>query len=129
MNGARFVHDTLGRQGWEVEVVDAQKVKGLARLACKTVRIDAWVHAEFSRRDLVPAIWLPGFEQRGGRERPAHDIRAALPCSRATDFGQLGRRQGQRHGAWSMASLHRVVDHPQVVSRWRYRVVALAATA
>src|SRR5437868_2806212 len=28
MNGARFVHDTLERCGWEVEVADAQKVKG-----------------------------------------------------------------------------------------------------
>jgi hypothetical protein len=42
MNGARFVHDTLERWGWEVEVADAQKVKGLAPLACKTDRIDAW---------------------------------------------------------------------------------------
>ena len=69
MNGARFVHDTLERCGWEVEVADAQKVKGLAPLACKTDRIDAWVLAELSRRDLVPAIWLPDFEQRGARER------------------------------------------------------------
>jgi hypothetical protein len=36
MNGARFVHDTLERGGWEIEVADAQKVKGLAPLACKT---------------------------------------------------------------------------------------------
>lgn len=69
MNGARFVHDTLERCGWQVEVADAQKVKGLAPLACKTDRIDAWVLAELSRRDLVPAIWLPGFEQRQERER------------------------------------------------------------
>jgi transposase len=69
MNGARFVHDTLERSGWEVEVADAQKVKGLAPLACKTDRIDAWVLAELSRRDLVPAIWLPSFEQRQERER------------------------------------------------------------
>ena len=69
MNGARFVHDTLERCGWEVEVADAQKVKGLAPLACKTDRIDAWVLAELSRRELVPAIWLPGFEQRAERER------------------------------------------------------------
>ena len=69
MNGARFVHDTLERCGWEVEVADAQKVKGLAPLACKTDRIDAWVLAELSRRDLVPAIWLPDFEQRQERER------------------------------------------------------------
>ncbi|UTI62762.1 IS110 family transposase [Paraconexibacter antarcticus] len=69
MNGARFVHDELERLGWEVEVADAQKVKGLGPLACKTDRIDAWVLAELSRRDLVPAVWLPGFEQRQERER------------------------------------------------------------
>jgi transposase len=69
MNGARFVHDVLERCGWEVAVADAQKVKGLAPLACKTDRIDAWVLAELSRRDLVPAIWLPSFEQRSERER------------------------------------------------------------
>jgi transposase len=69
INGARFVHDTLERCGWQVEVADAQKVKGLAPLACKTDRIDAWVLAELSRRELVPAIWLPAFEQRAERER------------------------------------------------------------
>ena len=69
MNGARFVHDTLERCGWEVEVADAVKVKGLAPLACKTDKIDAWVLAELSRRELVPAIWLPGFELRAERER------------------------------------------------------------
>src|ERR1700738_2950643 len=69
MNGARFVHDTLERCGWEIEVADAVKVKGLAPLACKTERIEAWVLAELSRRDLVPAIWLPSFEQRSERER------------------------------------------------------------
>jgi transposase len=69
MNGARFVHDTLERCGWEVEVADVQKVKGLAPLACKTDRIDAWVLAELLRRDLVPAIWLPAFERRQERER------------------------------------------------------------
>ena len=52
MNGARFVHDVLERCGWSVEIADAQKVKGLAPLACKTDRIDAWVLAELSRRDL-----------------------------------------------------------------------------
>ena len=69
MNGARFVHDTLERCGWEVQIADAQRVKGLAPLACKTDRIDAWVLAELSWRDLVPAIWLPSFAQRGERER------------------------------------------------------------
>jgi transposase len=69
MNGARFVHDQLERHGWEVEIADAQKVKGLAPLACKTDRIDAWVLAELSRRELVPAIWLPDPLVRAERER------------------------------------------------------------
>ena len=68
MNGARFVHDTLELHGWSVEIADAQKVKGLAPLACKTDRIDAYVLAELSRRDLVPAIWLPTPAVRAERE-------------------------------------------------------------
>jgi transposase len=54
--------------GWDVRVSDAAKVKGLAPLACKTDRIDAWVLAELSRRQLVPAIWLPGMPVRQARE-------------------------------------------------------------
>ncbi len=46
MNGARFVHDQLELAGWEVEIADAVKVKGLAPLAAKTDRIDARVLAE-----------------------------------------------------------------------------------
>jgi len=44
MNGARFVHDELVAHGWEVLVADAQKVKGLAPLACKTDK-SAWAVA------------------------------------------------------------------------------------
>ena len=69
MNGARFVHDQLELAGWQVEIADAQKVKGLAPLACKTDKIDSWVLAELSRRDLVPAIWLPTPTVRAERER------------------------------------------------------------
>ena len=69
MNGARFVHNQLERAGWQVEIADAQKVKGLAPLACKTDRIDAWVLAELCRRELVPAIWLPDPQVRAERER------------------------------------------------------------
>ena len=50
MTGARFIHDTLEELGWEVLVADAQKVNGLAPLACKTDKIDARVLAELSRR-------------------------------------------------------------------------------
>src|ERR687889_1636000 len=69
MTGARFVHDQLELRGWDVEVADSVKVKGLAPLAAKTDRIDAWVLAELSRRELVPAIWLPDPAVRAERER------------------------------------------------------------
>ena len=59
MTGARFVHDQLELAGWDVRIADAQRAKGIAPLACKTDRIDAWVLAELARRDLVPEIWLP----------------------------------------------------------------------
>src|SRR3954454_8209709 len=71
MTGARFVHDTLEEFGWEVLVADAQKVKVLAPLACKTDKIDAQVLAELSWRDLVPAIWLPHPAIRRERELAA----------------------------------------------------------
>lgn len=109
MNGARFVHDSLELMGWDVEIADAQKVKGLAPLACKTDRIDAWVLAELSRRDLVPAIWLPDPVVRAERERARfrlhlvrhrvmlkNRIHASLlafgkPCPVSDLFGQSGR--------------------------------------
>ena len=69
MTGARFVRDVLTETGWQVQIADAARVKGLAPLACKTDKIDAWVLAELSRRDLVPAIWLPPPQVRGRREQ------------------------------------------------------------
>ena len=55
--------------GWEVLIADAQKVKGLAPLACKTDKIDARVLAVLSQRDLVPEIWLPDPRVRQEREQ------------------------------------------------------------
>ena len=69
MTGARFVHDTLEQLGWDVLIADAQKVKGLAPLACKTDRVDCRVLAVLSHRDLVPAIWLPDPRIRSEREQ------------------------------------------------------------
>src|SRR3954462_7493702 len=110
MTGARFVHDQLELRGWEVEVADAVKVKGLAPLAAKTDRIDAWVLAELSRRELVPAIWLPDPAVRAERERARwrlhlvrhrtalknriHAILMAFghPCPVSDLFGAAGRR-------------------------------------
>lgn len=69
MNGARFVHDQLEFAGWDVEIADTLKTKGLAPLAAKTDKIDARVLAELARRELVPAIWLPDPAVRAERER------------------------------------------------------------
>ncbi len=82
MNGARFVHDELVGHGWEVLIADAQRVKGLAPLACKTDKIDARVLAELSVRDLVPAIRLPTAELR--REREISRYRLHLVKHRTT---------------------------------------------
>src|SRR5215211_5059161 len=69
MSGAVWVRDRLQSAGWQVQVADARKVKGLAPLACKTDKVDARVLAELCRRDLVPAVWLPSLEDRELRER------------------------------------------------------------
>jgi transposase len=110
MTGARIVHDTLEQQGWSVEIADAQKVKGLAPLACKTDRIDSMVLAVLSQRDLVPAIWLPDPRVREERELARFRLhlvkhKSALknrihstlinfgrPCPVTDLFGAAGRR-------------------------------------
>ncbi|MGH2947200.1 MAG: IS110 family transposase [Solirubrobacteraceae bacterium] len=114
MTGARFVRDTLAGLGWEVLIADAQKVKGLAPLACKTDRIDAQVLAVLSHRDLVPAIWLPDPQVRAEREQARfrlhlvkhrsmlkHRIHATLitfghPCPVTDLFGVAGRELLER---------------------------------
>jgi transposase len=110
MTGARLVHDTLEAEGWSVEIADAQRVKGLAPLACKTDRIDSLVLATLSQRDLVPAIWLPDPRMREERELARfrlhlvkhktalkNRIHSALinfgrPCPVTDLFGLEGRR-------------------------------------
>lgn len=73
MNGARFVRDELEQLGWEVEVADAQKVKGLGPLACKTDRIDAWVLGSPPAGSWCRRFGCPGLSSarsvsgRGGR--------------------------------------------------------------
>jgi transposase len=89
-------------------------VKGLAPLACKTDRIDAWVLAELVRRDLVPAIWLPDPQVQAERERARFRLhlvrhRSSLkqrvhavllahgkPCPLSDLFGLAGRRLLER---------------------------------
>ncbi len=114
MTGARLVHDTLEQEGWDVEIADAQKVKGLAPLACKTDKIDSKVLAVLSHRDLVPAIWLPDPRVREERELARfrlhlvkhrsmlkHRIHSTLvnfgkPCPVTDLFGVEGRRLLER---------------------------------
>lgn len=114
MTGARLVHDTLEQEGWNVEIADAQKVKGLAPLACKTDKIDSQVLATLSHRDLVPAIWLPDPRVREERELARFRLhlvkhKSALknrihstlinfgkPCPVTDLFGVEGRRLLQR---------------------------------
>ena len=59
MTGARFVHDTLERLGWDVLIADAQKAKGLAPLTCKTDKTDARVLAVLSERPSSPRSGSP----------------------------------------------------------------------
>jgi transposase len=133
MNGARFVHDQLELAGWEVEIAEVQRVKGLAPLACKTDKIDAWVLAELSRRDLVPMIWLPTPGVRAERERARfrlHLVRHrvmlknrvhatlmtfGVPCPVSDLFGQsglalLGRLQVPDPWAGNIAASIRLID-------------------
>jgi transposase len=92
-----------------VLIADAQKVKGLAPLACKTDKIDARVLAQLSFHDLVPAIWLPDPAVRRERElarfrlhlvrhrtslkNRIHDtlITFGKPCPVSDLFGHAGR--------------------------------------
>jgi transposase len=130
MTGARLVHDTLEQQGWEVEIADAQKVKGLAPLACKTDKIDSMVLAVLSQRDLVPAIWLPDPHIREERELARfrlhlvkhksmlkHRVHSTLinfgkPCTVTDLFGVEGRR---------------LLERLEVPEPWRSNVTASVA--
>jgi transposase len=127
MNGARFVHDQLEELGWEVLIADAQRVKGLAPLACKTDRIDAGVLAQLSFHDLVPAIWLPDPAVRRERELARFRLhlvrhRTSLknrihgtliafgePCPVSDLFGHAGRE---------------LLDRLQIPDPWRRNVDA-----
>lgn len=96
MTGARLVHDTLEQEGWAVEIADAQKVKGLAPLACKTDKIDSLVLATLSHRDLVPAIWLPNPRVREERELARFRLhlvkhKSALKCRIHSTLINFGR--------------------------------------
>ena len=110
MTGARIVHDTLEQQGWDVEIADAQKVKGLAPLACKQTRSTRWCwrccrSATWCPRSGCPiltsarrASW-PRFRLHLVKHRSMlkHRIHSTLinfgePCTVSDLFGVAGRR-------------------------------------
>jgi hypothetical protein len=65
MNGARFVHDTLEEHGWEVLIADAQRVKGLAPLACSvSVCLDASLGPSIRRARLASSVAGGAIENR-----------------------------------------------------------------
>lgn len=68
MSGAIWVKERLESAGWSVQIAHARKVRDIAPLACKTDKVDARVLAELCRRDLVPALWVAGAEDRAIRE-------------------------------------------------------------
>lgn len=93
MNGARCVHNWLEEQGWRVEIADAQKVKGLAPLACKTDRIDAWVLGRTlppgsGARDLAAR---PRGARRAGACKLAASSRASLHGAEEPDSPDTAR--------------------------------------
>src|SRR5450759_2205102 len=105
MNGARFVHDQLELAGWDVEIADALRVKGIAPLAAKTDKIDAWVLAELARRDLVPEITAddprrPGRAPSGPASgfTPTMSSDVVKPCATSTEsFPPAQPRGPARH--------------------------------
>jgi transposase len=127
MTGARIVHDTLEACGWSVEIADAQKVKGLAPLACKTDKIDSMVLAVLSHRDLVPAIWLPDPRVREERELARFRLhlvkhKSALKCRIHSTLINFGR-------ACPVTDLfgvegRRLLERLEVPEPWRSNVTA-----
>jgi transposase len=127
MTGARLAHDTLEAEGWDVEIADAQKVKGLAPLACKTDKIDSMVLAVLSHRDLVPAIWLPDPRIREERELARFRMhlvkhKTALKCRVHSTLINFGR-------ACPVTDLfgaegRRLLERLEVPEPWRSNVTA-----
>ena len=120
MTGARFVHDTLEELGWEVLVADAQKVKGLAPLACKTDKIDARVLAELSWRDLVPAIWLPDPSVRRERELARYRVHSGSASHDAQE--PHPRDADRRSGTRARSRICSATPAANCWTAWRSRI-------
>jgi transposase len=87
MNGARFVHDELIKYGWEVLVADAQRVKGLAPLACKTETSDAQWLCQLLECGLLRPSFVPPKPIRELRDLTRY--RKSLIRERASEANRL----------------------------------------
>jgi transposase len=122
MSGALWVRDELVACGWQVEVADARKVKTVAPLAAKTDKVDARLLAELSRRELVPALWLPSLDERALRERLRR--RMHLVRLRTSAKGRIFGLQTQWGVRVSLARLRRadgltLLERAGVPEVWR----------
>lgn len=125
MSGALWVRDQLVACGWQVEVADARKVKTVAPLAAKTDKVDARLLAELSRRQLVPALWLPSLDERALRGRLRR--RMHLVRLRTSAKGRIFGLQTQWGVRVSLARLRRadgltVLERAGVPEVWRRSV-------
>ena len=125
MSGAFWVRDQLVACGWQVEVADARKVKTIAPLAAKTDKVDARLLAELSRRQLVPALWLPSLDERALRERLRR--RMHLVRLRTSAKGRIFGLQTQWGVRVSLARLRRadgltLLERAGVPEVWRRSV-------
>jgi transposase len=125
MSGALWVRDLLVDCGWQVDVADARKVKTVAPLAAKTDKVDARLLAELSRRELVPALWLPSLDERALRERLRR--RMHLVRLRTSAKGRIFGLQTQWGVRVSLARLRRadglaLLERAGVPAVWRRSV-------
>jgi len=134
MNGARFVHDRLEFAGWQVEIADAQKVKGLAPLAGD--------HQYVPLLLTVPGIsWVLAYTiaaELGDIERFASPRKLAGYsglCPRVYQSGERDLRgplskQGPRYLRWALveAATH-ACTHPVYRDRYQQTKARIGKTA
>src|SRR5256712_2194592 len=125
MSGAVWVGDQLVYWGWQVEAGDARKVKTVAPLAAKTDKVDARLLAELSRRELVPALWLPSLDERALRERLRRRMHLVRP--RTSAKGRIFGLQTQWGVRVSLARVRRadgltLLERAGVPEVWRRSV-------
>jgi ABC-type multidrug transport system permease subunit len=119
MNGARFVHDRLELAGWQVEIADAQKVKGLAPLArgAETAQTAGFVllfPLVFASSVFVPVSTLPNWLQPIAKASPV-----TLTADAARTLALTGGVPDSLGGA--LAWIVGIVAVFVPLSVWRYR--------